>query len=331
MFQASAPGKIILFGEHAVVYNVLGIATAVDMRTAVSVIKGERDVSIKDPWRDIVIKKEYIEILADKLDKLIMEKKLDDIQKISSGDRNAAQKYVIGLLMRKLEFMPMKITVETELRKGMGTSSSLLSATAMALSDFFSIKLNKKQISGLAYKGDIVAHAGTPSGIDNNTVVYGGYVSFRKSKGPQHLKIKKKLPIVIGDTGKRASTGKMVSKVRKLREKDMEVKKAIENVEKISQSALKAIKENKIEELGELMNKNQELLRKMQVSTPELEKLIKASLDAGAYGTKLSGAGGGGIMFALADNQKKVAKAIKKAGGEPIITSVGAEGVKIIR
>ncbi len=331
MTKASAPGKIILFGEHAVVYDVMGIATAINRRSIVEISKGVEGIKLKDPWRDITIKKDYLEALTKKLENLIEEKNFPEIQKINAEDRNACQKFVIGHILKSADYKPFDLTVKTELRKGMGMSASVFSSTALALSDFFSLGLSKKKISELAYKGDVVAHGGTPSGIDNSTVTYGGYVSFRKSKGPKVLKLNKKIPVVIGDTGKPSSTGAMVSMVRGLRENNESVRKAIEGVEEISKSALRAVKNGNLEKLGELMNKNQDMLRAMRVSTPELEKLIKASLDAGAYGAKLSGAGGGGIMVALAKNRKKVAAAIQKAGGEPIITSVGVEGVKLVR
>jgi mevalonate kinase len=170
-----------------------------------------------------------------------------------------------------------------------------------------------------------------PSGIDTGTCTYGGYVGFRKSEGITPLSIGLRLPIVIGDTGVPAETATTVSAVReKKQEEPVKTDELFDGIDAVSRQALEALKKEDAGELGRLMNENQRLLAQLGVSHPALERLINSSLDAGALGAKLSGKGCGGVMFALCAGeagQKKVALAIKRAGGTPIMTQVGAEGV----
>lgn len=329
MTKTIAPGKIILFGEHAVVYDIPGIAAAIDLQTKAEVgsLKGKK-IHLKDPWREVTIEPREIEKLTKQLDELIEQQKFEEITKLFQEDKGRALKYVIGSALTEIK--PFSIRLDTELRKGMGTSASLAASTALALSDFFSLGLDKQRISELTYNCDVVAHGGTPSGIDNSTVVFGGYILYQKSAGVNQLNIDRELPIVIGDTGSPAQTAKTVPMVRKLREKDEEVAEAITKVGEVTKQAKKEIKSGSLEEVGRLMDLNQELLRIMQVSSPELEQLIKAAKDAGAYGAKLSGGGVGGIMIAIGEDTKKISNAIEKAGGEAIITKLGVDGVKLV-
>jgi len=328
--KAIAPGKIILFGEHAVVYDKLGVAAAVGIYTTATIEKNkENNIILTDPWRTQKINKKQLKNEMEKIEKLIEEKKFNSIVRLINKDKGVIGRYVIGLLLKE-DFIPFKINIKTNLRKGMGTSASLSSAIAKVVSDFIGIRLSKEKISEISFKGDILCHGGTPSGIDNNTIVYGGFLSFRKSEGFKKINIKDEIPIVIGDTKKKVNTADMVSRVKALQEKNAKVRNAINDIEEISKEGIKAIKQNNLIKIGELMDQNQEKLRLLNVSTPQLEKLIKASKEAGAYGAKLTGAGGGGCMIAVTDEQENVAKAIRKAGGDAIISSLGVEGVRSV-
>jgi mevalonate kinase len=227
----------------------------------------------------------------------------------------------------------IQITNNTELRKGMSGSSSIFASVIQAFSEYYNLKLAKKDISDIAYRGDIIAHGGTPSGIDNNTVVFGGYVRFRKSTGVKQLNVRNKYHIVIGDTLKPASTAEMVTLVRgKVEANDKAVLSALSNIDSISQEATDILKLGDLKTLGKLMDNNHDHLKILGVSSPELENLISAAKRAGALGAKLSGGGGGGCMVALCEDaldQKKVADAIKAAGGEAFITEIGSEGVRV--
>jgi len=341
MIKATAPGKIIIFGEHAVVYDKLGIAAAIDLRVSCKIDKS-KEITVEN----IGIFKSTANDIRNvniHMGTLIEKKDFPTVASILRDDPNICTKYVISQVMKKASPIrrsasasdrprPFSMKNHSPLRKGMGGSAAIFSAEAKALSKFLGVNLSKKEISDIAYSGDVIAHGGTPSGIDNSTVTYGGYVAFKKSRGPEHLKIKSMLPLVIGDTKMPASTAQTVSMVRNLVEKgDKKVIQAIDDIEHISEQAIESIKAGDLIRVGKLMDENQKKLRVLQVSSPELERLIEAAKAAGAYGAKLSGSGGGGIMIAVCDkkNQQAVADAINRAGGEAIITQVGAEGVRI--
>jgi len=330
MVKATAPGKTILFGEHAVVYDKLGIATAINLRVSCEVSKAKsvviNNMSTIKPTIEELMK------INREVDEAIEKKDFVALKEMLGREINTCTEYIISQVLKKTKPEPFHMKNKSPLRKGMGGSASIFSAEAKAMSELFNLKLSNKEISDIAYRGDIIAHAGTPSGLDNSTVTYGGYVAFRKSKGPELLNIKSKLPLVIGDTKMPASTGQTVAMVRGFVEKgDKAVIKAIDDIDHISEKGIDAVKSGDLQRIGKLMDENQEKLRILQVSSPELEKLIKAAKAAGAYGAKLSGGGGGGIMIAICDpkKQKLVADAINRAGGEAIITEIGVEGVRI--
>ncbi len=330
VITASAPGKVILFGEHAVVYGKLGIAAAIGLR-AQSSVERAKSIAVENIGK-FMLSLDQLEEINLTVNSLVSKNDFSSIKAMLDDDANICTKYMISEIAKLTELQPFKMKNKSQLRKGMGGSAAIFSSEARALSELFGLGLAKKKISEFAYKGDIIAHGGTPSGIDNSTVTFGGYVSFMKSRGPEILDIDAKLPIVIGDTKKPASTAQTVSMVRSHVEKgNQKFIRAIDAIEEISAAGIDAIKSGNLVNVGKLMDRNQEKLRVLGVSSIELEHLIAAAKRAGAYGAKLSGGGGGGIMIALCDegNQKHVAKAINDAGGDAIITEVGAEGVRV--
>lgn len=324
--KTSAPGRIILFSEHAIDYDKLGLATAVDLRSYCEIDKAKNFI-IENIGTVKTNEAELGDIFLD-VEQMIEKKDFLGINNLLKNDPNICVKYILASFVQEYEISPIKIRIKTQLRKGMAASASVFSALTKALSEYFSLNLTKKQISDFAYKGDVIAHGGIPSGIDNITTTFGGFVSYKKSKGFEELLIDKRIPIVIGDT-KIPSSMKAVTVVRELIKKDKRAKQALDNIDIISNEAIDALKSDDLIKLGELMDKNQEELRRLNVSSYKLESLIAAAKRAGAYGAKLSGLGG--IMIALCDesSQQKVAKAIREAGGEALTTECGAEGVRL--
>ena len=116
----------------------------------------------------------------------------------------------------------------------------------------------------------------------------------------EKLKMKEPVEIVIANTGLTASTAKVVAEVKQRREEQTEkFDRIFENYKQLVVKARKALIENQLKNLGKLMDENQELLRQIGVSSPELETLITAAMDQGALGAKLTGTGKGGNMVAL--------------------------------
>jgi len=214
---------------------------------------------------------------------------------------------------------------------GLGSSSAVTVATIKAISEFFEIKMENKELFDLAYK-TILDIQGVGSGFDLAAAIYGGILYF-VTGGKLIEKIKvKNIPLVIGYSGEKADTPSLVKMVNeKLKENPKKINKIFDEIEEIVNSARIEIENENWKEVGKLMNLNQDLLKKLGVSSKKLENLIKAALDSGAYGAKLSGAGGGDCMIAIADleNRKNVEMAIEKAGGKIIKLKVPGEGLKI--
>jgi mevalonate kinase len=168
--------------------------------------------------------------------------------------------------------------------------------------------------------------------VDPAISTFGGALLFQIDTGFKPLEVKADIPLVVGDTGVERSTRVQVEKVRSMMENYPSLFEPLKRVAReIVLRAIDAFKENDLATLGELMNINHALLYGMGVSDESLEWLINASRKAGALGAKLTGAGGGGCMVALARNEglEQVLEAIMRAGGRPFIARKTDEGVKV--
>lgn len=310
---ASAPGKLILFGEHFVVYGLPAIATAIESRTVAEVYRA-RNYSLVDnrPETPGYKKEKY-------------DQQLDSIQRIFKA---------MGVVETKVRIV---LGGDLVTASGVGASGASCSAIAAALSEEFKFNLYREKINEVAYEGEKGYH-GTPSGIDNSCSTFGGFIWFKKdlASGKSMIKpidSKISLSIVIGNTGITSNTTKVVEDVKKEKEKDPEkFKRIFENYMKIVEDAKAALEKKDLNMIGQLMNKNHTLLKEISVSCPELEELVDIALKNGALGAKLTGTGRGGLMIALVTNETKdkVASAIEKAGYKSEITTIGAEGVRVV-
>ncbi|MCK5636470.1 MAG: mevalonate kinase, partial [Thermoplasmatales archaeon] len=202
-------------------------------------------------------------------------------------------------------------------------------AIARALSDQYELNLTDEEINEIAYEGEKGYH-GTPSGIDNTASTFGGLIWFEKAENNVIEKIVPPNPIeiVMGNTGKVADTTSAVAGVRDRKEKNPEKYQEIFNrAENIAYLAKDAIQDEDFKELGKLMNENHKLLQQIEVSSRELDFIVKLARDQGALGAKLTGGGLGGNMIALTpsrDLQDDVANAIEKEGFQTLKTVIGA-------
>lgn len=213
---------------------------------------------------------------------------------------------------------------------GLGSSAAVSVATAAAAGACLNLKLSKSEISDIAFEAEKIVH-GTPSGIDNTITTYGSAILYKKREIKQ-VKIKSRIPLVIGDTGIERSTAEWVRKVKLRRDRQKGIMDSIINsIGILVEESLKFLDKKDLPALGELMDINQGLLEALGVSTFELNKLISVARRNGAYGAKLTGAGGGGCMIALSPGkkQKQIADAILKVKGKPIVTNISPQGVKI--
>ena len=283
-FSATSPGKIILFGERAVVYGEPAIATPVFSTQAKAIVSAR-------------VQGKPGEIRIDAPD-ISLSTSIDELE-INHPLRSAIQ-LVIG--EKDLDQVPScNILVSSEIRpsSGMGSSAAISVSIIRAFSAFLGIRLDNDQVSDLAYQVEKIHH-GTPSGIDNTVISHQKPVYYRKGKPFEFLEIDKEFSILIAYSGKQGNTREAVEGVWDRWQKEQDrYNQIFSRIGEISQSAKSTIETGNPDHLGELMNENHELLQEIGVSSPELDKLVLAAQDAGALGAKLSGGGLGGHIIAL--------------------------------
>lgn len=307
MTTASAPGKVILCGEHAVVHGQPAIALPLPD------IRAQATVEAALPGAGITLN------LADLGESVILRE---------AQDHPLAT--LIRLTIAELEVtLPLDLSITLRsaipIASGMGSGAALGAALVKALSAQLGRSLDPGTVSRLVYESERFYH-GTPSGIDNTVVSYEQAIWF--VRGQEHqgrrtpptiepLQIGAPFALVIGDTGVHAPTHITVGGVRERWKQERQHFDAL--FSEIGQVVL-AIRQHlaagDLLALGAALNRNQDLLREIGVSSPELERLIVAARVAGALGAKLSGGGGGGIMLALVtlSQQDAVARALLAAG-----------------
>ena len=307
MSKATAPGKIILFGEHAVVYGQPALAVPVTQVQAEARIDRIFSSGIRVNAPNIR--------LNDKLDSLTATHPL------AATIRNT----LLALGETSLSGVSVLIRSEIPVASGLGSGAAVSVAIIRALAEHVKKELTNEQVSRLAFETEKLYH-GTPSGIDNTVVTYAKPVYFVKDQPIELLQVKYPFVIVIGDTGVRASTKDAVRDVRIQQHKQPERYETIfAMIGGLVNTARRLIESGSPESIGPLMDENHALLRSMKVSSPELDHLVTAAREAGALGAKMSGGGRGGNMIALVQTSKAgaIAKALKDAGAtNTIITRV---------
>lgn len=223
----------------------------------------------------------------------------------------------------------VRLNIESDVPagSGLGSSSAVTTATAAAISTALDKKLDRDEISRIAYEAEKgVQGAASRTGV--SVASHGGFLRVQK-EDRERLKDLPELNVLIGYTGKHGNTGKLVAGVRKLKESHPEIINPImEAIGKITEVGIESLREDRLEKVGVLMDANQNLLEGLRVSSSELWGLISAARSAGALGAKLTGGGGGGCMIALNITEiDEMYKSIEKAGGKPIEAKIGAEGL----
>lgn len=315
--ETSAPGKLILFGEHAVIYQRPCIVTAVDQRMRVSAeLTDTKSLRIHAP--DVGVP-EYTEELG------------AAASMVPKGARFAVaatrifyQQYGI----RAGVILQTKSAFSSEF--GFGSSSAVTIAVLRALSELFGIDISNEELFKLSHN-TVLKVQGVGSGFDLAAAIWGGTVYFRAGGSEIIPLAVSDLPLSVGYTGIKADTPALVQQVADLHTRHANLTdRVFDTISGIVQEAKDALESVDLLRLGELMNINQGMLDSLGVSSPELAKLIFAARHAGATGAKLSGAGGGDCMIALSSVQNKagIEEAIENAGGKVLRVSTGAQGVR---
>lgn len=319
IIKVSAPGKLMLFGEHAVVYNRPCIVTAVDQRMGVSMelLSGEK-IEINAP--DVGVRN-YVGDIPD-LRKTNLPK---GVRFVGTAINNFFKSYDVTSSLR----VETKSDFSSDF--GFGSSSAVTVGVIKALSELFGKRLTNEQIFRLSYK-TVLDVQGVGSGFDLAAAIWGGTIYF-VTGGKKIIPLKiKKLPLVVGYTRIKADTPTLVRQVAELYKDHKKLVDIIfDAITSLTKEAREALKKSDIKRLGELMNINQGLLDALGVNSKELSRLIFAAREDGAYGAKLSGAGGGDCMIAFVSDRKRqsVEKEIKEKGGRLIHAKTGAQGVRI--
>ena len=304
--SASAPGKAILFGEHAVVYGQPAIAVPVTEVVAKAIITPAPAA----PAGSI-----HITAPQTNLDANIADLPASD--PIAAAVRGT----IAGLKIPAPPAFKLRVTSTIPLAGGLGSGAAVSVAIIRAVSSFLGHPLPDAQVSALAFEVEKLHH-GTPSGIDNTVITYNQAVFYIKDKPIQTIRIASPFDLVIADTGRSTPTKETVADVRRLWESDPELYDAVfESIGKFSTAARAAMEQGNHEALGSLMNENHQLLQKLAVSSPDLDKLVLAAREVGALGAKLSGGGRGGNIIALAaaGRAQQIRSALEAAGAAGVI------------
>lgn len=315
---ASAPGKLMLYGEHAVVYGSPCIVTAVDQRVRVTVeANGEGEIHVCSP-----------NVGLDEYHKKINRLGKDDLPKSMAFVEMLVKRFYDKYQLKE----GIRISTESDFSTqfGFGSSAAVVSALTKALSSYFGKELENREIFEMAYQA-VLDVQGVGSGFDVAASVYGGTIYYVTPGTVIEDVFEGELPMVVGYTGVKADTPTLVRQVAELKRNEKWVDSVFGDISDLVNRAKMLFAKQDFEQLGKLMNKNQKLLSTLNVSSIELDCLIKVVRDAGAYGAKLSGAGGGDCMIAFIPDTKKdvVVEAIKAAHGTWMNVRTGAAGVRL--
>ena len=285
MVTWSAPGKVFLFGEHAVVYGKAAIAMAIKPRVFVTVRKSRAPHPAKSPYIDSCF---------------------DDM-----GVKGSVY-----------------INSQLPSSSGLGSSAAVTVATLAAINDEFGFNYSREQIAEMAFNIEKKVQKGRASPTDTTVSTYGGLVfilgASRRRLPPENYQL------VVGNTMVSHSTSKMVEMVADLKKTNPEIcDPVLDAIGGITMSAMHHLVDPV--HLGRLMNMNNSLLDVLGVGHPALTRLIQSSRAGGAYGAKITGAGGGGCMVALCPKHLKsrIAASIEACDARAFVTNIDTEGVRV--
>lgn len=309
MTVAIAPGKIILLGEHGVIYGKPAISLAISLKASVSIERSDQflvNAHLINERRDTYIKK-AIDMFWD-------------------GE-------------------PLSITTFSHIpsASGLGSSAAITTATIAALLAMKGVN-DRKEIAKKSFEVEYAVQ-GMASPNDTSTCTNGrGIMVWNEKKDGYIWEISKNnktwyiypfdvpdIKIIVGFTGTKSKTSMMVKKVKKFVEHSSFARELLDEMASLVMGGLDAIKRNDIVELGRIMNNDHKILRTLGASTEKIEKMVGEAIKNGAYGAKLTGAGGGGSVIAIADaeNEERIYRAMKKVGKDAYIITPDMEGVKV--
>ncbi len=303
----TAPGKVILFGEHAVVYGRPAIAVPLPQLQARVTVKPA------ESGRGMTL-------VAQDLDRVV------PLHQAREDDPLAAMvRLTLAHLDAAVPDATLTIQSTIPIASGLGSGTAVSTAIVRALAAYLGRELAPQTVSRLVFQVEKLHH-GTPSGVDNTVVAYGAPVFFVKGKSPEMFAVGTELHLIIGDSGTASSTRLAVADVRRGWERAPDqYERIFDGIATIVVAARSLIEAGgSMARLGTLMNENHALLVELGVSSTELERLVSAARNASALGAKLSGAGRGGNMVALVKpgHSGHVAEALLGVGAARVVQAV---------
>ena len=313
--EYTAPGKIILFGEHAVVYKHPAIAAAINLRAKCSIYAKSKlpsILSVPDLFPQKSFELDYSDFPAE----------------------ISALKFIIDSFNKETKpekSFKAEISSQIPPSVGLGSSAAVSVSLIASLTEFFDTKLNLNNIRELAHESEKITH-GFPSGIDTAVSTYGGGIIFNEGKIERiPIKLSSAHLVVINSLIAR-NTKDLVEKVRNLHIQDSDFVEGIFNdINGIVEDAKVALKKKDLNKIGELMSLNQILLNKLGVSHKIINEIIEILEKNKALGSKLTGAGGGGCVISIFDDYNKarnILDIMNEKGFRAFISNFSKEGVK---
>jgi len=306
MTLAHAAGKVILVGEHAVVYGQPAIAVPV------TEVQAEARVEPGEAGQGIVV-------VAPDVGRSIVVRQAAEDEPLAHIVRST----LTAFELEREPDLTITVTSTVPIARGMGSGAAVSTAIVRVLAKHEGRWLSSRSISELVYQTEVIYH-GTPSGIDNTVIAFEKPIYFVKDEGWEVFWVGRPLSLAIADTGIESSTREIVAGLRQRYEADPDrYWPLFDRVGEIAVAARSAIERGQPGELGRLMDENHALLQHMGVSCPELDRLVAAAREGGAQGAKLSGAGGGGNVIALVtkETQGRVDMMLRLAGAVRVITT----------
>ncbi|PIR71492.1 MAG: mevalonate kinase [Candidatus Nealsonbacteria bacterium CG10_big_fil_rev_8_21_14_0_10_37_25] len=342
MIKTSAPGKVHLIGEHAVVYSEPAIIAAIGNRTYVD-ISPAKDITYQDiAWPDIshTWKVEQVFEITQKTFDLWKEgnEKKDFSKLFSFIKENGYEGYrasVLGLAMKNLGInQGFSITIDSKIPTGAGLGSSASRAVAMtkAIAELFEKELSLEEINEIAFQQEKIIH-GTPSGGDNSACCFGGLVWFKKDQPKNQINsLKEEVPYKLENfvfvyTGPpQKTTGELVQLVRELDEGYRTER--IKKIGEMTYEMLDVLRRRNFQRMKEIINQTQKNLAELKISTEKIDQIAESVQEIGGA-AKLCGAGSGGIVLCYHQDKGKLIDLIKNIGYDPWETELAVEGVRI--
>jgi mevalonate kinase len=317
--QVKAPGKTILFGEHAVVYGYPAIAMAISVNSQCKITETNHQ-------KVIINLEDYNASYEGKT-----------IASLASKVPSKNSQIIKCLEMFKeqygIELQNIAISLSSKLfpSAGLGSSASIAVSLTQAINRYYGFGLSKSEINDFAYTQEKIVH-GSPSGIDNNICTYGNAIYFQDGNF-EFIEVPEDLTLLISYTNVEHDTKEAINRIKQLKEHEpQKTTEYLERIGEITEQARKEINKGNIQKIGRLMNRNNDYLSKLQVSNEAIDNIVNISRENGAWGSKLTGAGLGGCVITLGDRTtlNKIQSILTQEGYKSFIADNDTKGVSVI-